>query len=559
MRSFRRNPNLPFKVLCAVFIIAFYFIYSSVAGPDIRVRKQKKPSPIQLASWKNVTSRSEPYKADRVKDAMRHTFRNYKSRAWGYDNIKPVSGGFDNSRNGWGAFIVDTTTTLATLGLWNELKMEVDYITKEIDFSTAEELVDPFETTIRYLGALVSLVELIDNGVVPEDVISGTQRNSILAQAVTLGNKLVPAFDTPTGIPWPRVDFSKDKGVADPPEVAKLHPEKTKYKNPAMGPARAGTAILENYILGKLSKNDNFHAYSLRSWAPLVWNKYIESMPGLVDGPIDINTGAPLGKFKHWDTGHDSYYEYLIKFSVLAPRERYSKTYQSRWLEAALALRHNISSKSTHTENHMMQHLYLGQVHENGEYLNKMGHLACFAPGNLMYGGSHLKRPDLIHLGQALLESCHHLYSSSPNGIGPETFHWVPSTLGQKSHFKPSSPRQEYELSHYGFFVADPKYKLRPEYVESLFYAWRITGEERYREWAWDAFMAFERACKTPYGYAMVKDVMEQPEDLELLDESESFWGAETLKYLYLIFADVDVMSLEEWVFSTEGHPFRRR
>ena len=42
------------------------------------------------------------------------------------------------------------------------------------------------------------------------------------------------------------------------------------------------------------------------------------------------------------------------------------------------------------------------------------------------------------------------------------------------------------------------------------------------------------------------------------VDEQDSFWVAETLKYLYLIFADENIISLDEWVLTTEGHPLKR-
>ncbi len=205
-----------------------------------------------------------------------------------------------------------------------------------------------------------------------------------------------------------------------------------------------------------------------------------------------------------------------------------------------------------------MQHLFMGSYDEH-KYLNKMSHLACFASGNLMLGGRLLGRADLIDLGKALLEACHHSYSSSATNIGPEVLSWVPN-IGQNQTgvFEPESEEQRKQLDQNGFWAMDPKYRLRPEYVESLFYGWRITGEQRYRDWAWEAFQAIERACRAEYGYAAIADVTKPPEQIQLLDESESFWGAETLKYLYLIFADVDICDLNLWILTTEGHPLRR-
>ena len=39
-------------------------------------------------------------------------------------------------------------------------------------------------------------------------------------------------------------------------------------------------------------------------------------------------------------------------------------------------------------------------------------------------------------------------------------------------------------------------------------------------------------------------------------DKMETFFLGETLKYLYLLFSDTDVLPLDEWVINTEAHPF---
>jgi mannosyl-oligosaccharide alpha-1,2-mannosidase len=187
-------------------------------------------------------------------------------------------------------------------------------------------------------------------------------------------------------------------------------------------------------------------------------------------------------------------------------------------------------------------------------YLNEMSHLAHFASGNLILGGKYLQRKDLIVMGQALLEGSRHTYAASPLGLAPGVFSWTPSHGSKSGTYEPKTKRQRAEFDQYGFWVADARYRLRPEYVESLFYAFRITGEQRYRDWAWDAFEAMERHCKTRFGYAGIQDVMVGKDDVEWIDEEESFWAAETLKYLYLIFEDVSVASLDDWIFSTEGH-----
>jgi mannosyl-oligosaccharide alpha-1,2-mannosidase len=380
-----------------------------------------------------------------------------------------------------------------------------------------------------------------------------SRRKAVLKQATVLADNLLHAYDERTGLPWPRIDFRTGQ-----PSTVDLYTTGTEgEKDPIIGPARVGSNFLENCVLSKLTGKPEYCARATQAWAPLVRNKYIEEIPGLVDGKINILTGEPVGAQRHWDTGHDSYYEYLLKASMLRPDSPNAKIYRDRWIQAAEALRHNLTSRSEPSNRHKTSHLYMGKW-DGPWFLNEMSHLACFAPGNLLLGGRHLQRNDLVVLGQALLEGCRHAYSASPTGLGPELFSWIPAVGARGGIFEPKSSRQESELSKYGYWVADSRYKLRPEYVESLFYAFRITGEQRYRDWAWEAFEAMEKHCKTRFGYASIADVMVESGEVQWIDEAESYWAAETLKYLFLIFEDVNAASLDDWIFSTEGHLFKK-
>lgn len=93
------------------------------------------------------------------------------------------------------------------------------------------------------------------------------------------------------------------------------------------------------------------------------------------------------------------------------------------------------------------------------------------------------------------------------------------------------------------------------EAIESFFILYRVTGDVKYREWAWTIFLAMERHSRVPNGYASLKDVRSSAPEME--DQLETFFFAETLKYLYLIFSPSDHYSLEEYVFNTEAHPFK--
>ncbi|KAM0327251.1 hypothetical protein ACHAQA_006386 [Verticillium albo-atrum] len=99
-------------------------------------------------------------------------------------------------------------------------------------------------------------------------------------------------------------------------------------------------------------------------------------------------------------------------------------------------------------------------------------------------------------------------------------------------------------------------YILRPEAIESVWYMYRITGDPVWQEKGWRMFEAVVKATATAVGNSAIDDVLAaQPSKT---DEMESFWLAETLKYFYLLFADTDVISLDDWVLNTEAHPFRR-
>jgi mannosyl-oligosaccharide alpha-1,2-mannosidase len=557
----QNNPESSFKLLTAVLVITLYLLIKEFSTPTIRTRSPPSFGARIQHAWQNETGGAEAEKADKVREAMKHTFWKYRQNAWGHDNIQPVSGGHYSSRNGWGAFIVDSASTLALMGLWDELTLSVDFI-MNIDFLAAEHLVDPFETSIRYLGGMVSLVDLSDAGIVPANIVTPEVRDKILQQAVRLANALAPAYNTPTGMPWPRVDVSASRGVPDPQSIAPAPILDSDH--PVVGPARTGSSILETRTLTRLTGDAIYAKNSTLAWAPLVWSKWTAPWKGMVDAPVDIMSGAPVGRQRHWDSGHNSYYEYLVKMTLLAPpSDPYLDVYKQRFLDAAYSLRKHLASRSASAPGHIMQHLFIGRQDEKW-FLNRQGHLACFAPGTLLLGSTFYHEPYLRTFALALLEGCHHMYASTPSRIGPETWSWIPKFGFDDPVYAPETPRQKKEQQETGFWAVDPTYKGRPEYVESLFYAWRITGEQRYRDWAWDAFSAMDKWCKAPYGYAQLADVFrpdpeQWPEDEggRWIDQQESFWAAETLKYMYLVFTDADVANLDRWVFSTGGHVFR--
>ncbi|KAL9084411.1 MAG: hypothetical protein Q9159_005245 [Coniocarpon cinnabarinum] len=106
--------------------------------------------------------------------------------------------------------------------------------------------------------------------------------------------------------------------------------------------------------------------------------------------------------------------------------------------------------------------------------------------------------------------------------------------------------------------MAAREYILRPEAIESVFYLYRITGDPYFREQGWKMFEAIDKATSAKHGNSAISDVTAPVDKVILKDKAESFWTAETLKYFWLLFSDPELVSLDDWVFNTEAHPFRR-
>ncbi|KAF3119824.1 hypothetical protein TWF569_003573 [Orbilia oligospora] len=543
MLARRSRVAVAFVLACSFYLFHRAFFSSPRGiGFDFMIPRDIR---IQYPFEEKGTNARDAKKAEAVKEVMRRTWKLYKERAWGFDEIKPVSGKSRNSRNGWGATIIDSMTTAAIMGLTDVFAEQYDWVVNHVDFNKAEGLVDPFETTIRYLGALVSSVDLLEAGIIPPP--SPLFRQEILKQAKTLADNLGPGFDTPTGMIWPRINFTEARG---------MDMSGRRHQHAAVHLARAGSHWLEYSTLSHLTGDRIYLDNSTKAWDCLVFNKRGEPWPGILQSPRSIWTGLPVGTTRTLGAPDDSHYEYLIKAHLLDPNGS-TKDYARRWYQAMTSAQKHLSST---TKSESSPHTFL-LSYSKDRYENTMGHLTCFIGGNILLGAKYFSQPSLLSFGEALIEGCHHSYDSMPSKIGPESWSWMP----RESHLRPPhfpgpvalSQKEMYERT--GIWVTVTNYNLRPEVVESYFYGWRITGEEKYRQWAWEAFEAIVKATETEWGYSEVEDVTEVRKGRNLRDTSESFWSAETLKYLYLIFEDPELCSLDKWVFNTEAHPLKRR
>lgn len=296
----------------------------------------------------------------------------------------------------------------------------------------------------------------------------------------------------------------------------------------------------------------------------------------------------------------DSAYEYFMKqYQLLKGGEPKYKEMYEKMVDQA---REHIIFKPKVPNNDDI--LFMGSkvLMRNGksESVNEMGHLTCFAGGMFALGGKLLGRPEDVDLGARVTRGCVWAYNATRLGVMPETFTVDACPGGQGAwdapcefkldemmqegavdpgHGSPSIKKhdlvpdhkggQRWKVSHaydqpLSFHRMNPMYMLRPEALESVFYMYRISGDS---QWQDDGFKMFESilnlcAVKDEDGkvrsYSGVLDVTNDKDIGGMfLDVAESFWMGETLKYAYLLFSEPELLSLDDYVFNTEAHPFK--
>ncbi|KDN39824.1 hypothetical protein RSAG8_08616, partial [Rhizoctonia solani AG-8 WAC10335] len=151
-------------------------------------------------------------RAEAVRKAFRHAYDGYIRAAWSYDELLPNTNGSANNFNGWGVSVVDSISTIQLMGLKPEYDSALDFVAK-MDFDINNDGHAPFfETAIRYLGGLVSahsLARSTISGPLSSLESANTTSSSyagrehiLLTKAVLLADKLLPVFDSPSGLPF---------------------------------------------------------------------------------------------------------------------------------------------------------------------------------------------------------------------------------------------------------------------------------------------------------------------------------------------------------------------
>ncbi|KAI1812221.1 glycoside hydrolase family 47 protein [Poronia punctata] len=504
-----------------------------------------------------------------VKNSFLHSWEGYKKYAWGHDEIKPLTAEYKDPFGGWSATLVDSLDTLWLMGLKDEFDNAVKACDK-IDFSTTTSRdINVFETTIRYLGGFLAAYEL-----------SEAQYPSLLNKSTELANLLMTAFDTPNHMPISRFnwrDYMKRKPQKAPTTVLL---------------AEIGSLSLEMTKMSQLTGDMQYYDAIKRIYDELEASQAQTALPGMWPVFVDASK-SPMGfRGDSFTLGgmSDSTYEYLPKQYLLLggaleqPRrmyERFIGTAKKYLLQRAL-----------HPGNLPIR--FFGDVQmwsppDGGESLAvtapRTQHLTCFAGGMVGLGAKLFDRPADLEVAAELTDGCVWSYSGTPSGIAPEIFFYIPcsSSAEDADDCQWSDRRWKDEVKKYwasgeqadtmtdkkiaeiieqrrlplGMVdVYDKRYQLRPEAIESVFYMYRLTGDAKWMDKAWDMFTAIEKHTRTEYAAAALRDVTERRPDQ--VDSMESFWLAETLKYFYLIFGEWELFDLDKWVLNTEAHPLRR-
>lgn len=489
-----------------------------------------------------------------VKDVFTKCWASYREHAWTADELAPVSGGRKNPFGGWAATLVDSLDTLWIMGMKTEFD-EAVRSAATIDFTKTDlEEVNVFETNIRYLGGFISAFDL-----------SGDAR--LLRKAVEVGEMLYKAFDTPNRMPMTRWNIH-----------AAIEGKRQKA-SPGVLVAEIGSLSMEFTRLSMITGDPKWFDAVQRITDGMAAQQDSTALPGL--WPLIIsadNEVYNMGSMFTLGAMADSVYEYLPKMSALMGGQL--RMYQDMYEMAATAAIEHMLYRPMTPDNADI--LIAGSAKsENGVVtLDPQGqHLVCFLGGLMTLGGRMFNRAQDISAATKLVNGCIWTYKALPHGVMPETFYMLPCrspdddcTWDEEAWKKevlrrasnPGSASADDIIKRdrlpRGFTaIPDRRYILRPEAIESVFVLYRATGRMALVDAAWTMFDAINKTTSTALANAAVWDVtIPGGMEADRADSMESFWLGETLKYFYLMFSDASVVSLDEWVFNTEAHPFKR-
>ncbi|XP_006350659.1 probable alpha-mannosidase I MNS4 isoform X2 [Solanum tuberosum] len=428
---------------------------------------------------------------DEVREMFYHAFNGYMNHAFPRDELRPLSCGGEDTLGGYALTLIDSLDTLALLGDRERFTASVEWIGKNLRFDI-NKTVSIFETTIRILGGLISA------HLIASDHNTGMRIPSyddeLLHLAEDLARRMLPAFDTPTGIPFGSVNLLH--GVDE---------NESKITSTAGG----GTLTLEFGILSRLTNDPIFEQVAKNAVRGL-WAR--RSKINLVGAHIDVFSGEWTQKDAGIGTSIDSFYEYLLKAYLLFGDEEYLFIFQ----EAYKAVMKYLFSDPWYVEVNMNSAALVWPLFNS---------LQAFWPGLQVLAGD-IEPAIRTH---AAFFSVWRRYGFTPEGFNLAT---LSVQQGQKS------------------------YPLRPELIESTYWLYKATRDPRYLDAGREILASLQYGARCTCGYCHISDVEFHKQE----DHMESFFLAETVKYLWLLFdlaAGPDNLVENgpyKYIFSTEGH-----
>lgn len=388
---------------------------------------------ISTSFAQNASEVDRKQMAERVKSEFMHAWNGYKQYAWGNDDLKPLSRSYKN----WYPQTllmtpVDSLDSLYLLGFKEEADKTRKYITDNLSFDKDID-VQNFEITIRLLGGLLSAYQM-------------TNDPKLLALADDLGTRLLPVFDSPTGLPYKYVNLKTGK-----------------TRGAVTNPAETGTLLIE---FGTLAKLTNKPVYYEKAKRALVETYKRRSPIGLVGTNINVETGVWTNTDSHVSAEIDSYYEYLLKCAILFDDADCKKMWQD-----------SIAAINKYNADEVSGELWYGHADMNSgrRTATTYGALDAFFPAILALSGD-------LDRAKRLQESGYKMWTK--HGIEPEEFDY-----------------RKMEVTGAG-------YPLRPEIVESTYYLHQYTNDEKYLQMGKTFFDDFVKYCKNDVGYASLKSVI---------------------------------------------------
>lgn len=268
--------------------------------------------------------------------------------------------------------------------------------------------------------------------------------------------------------------------------------------------ACAGTIILEMAALSRLTGEPIFEEKAQRAMDEL-W-KMRHRSSDLMGTVLNVHSGDWIRRDSGVGAGIDSYYEYCLKAYILLGDDKYLTRFN----------RHYTAVMKYISQGPMLLDVHMHRPHTNSR--NYMDALLAFWPGLQVLKG------DI----KPAVETHEMLYQ-----------------VMQRHNFIPEAFTTDFQV-HWG------QHPLRPEFLESTYFLYTATNDPYYLQVGKNVLKSLQKYARVPCGYAAVNDVRTGKHE----DRMDSFVLAETLKYLFLLFADPEelVLDLDEFLFTTEAH-----